>query len=48
LKEAVRRNLERFPEDFIIELSKEELTNWRSQIATYKTPPSSNKTVLSS
>ncbi len=31
LKQAVRRNIKRFPEDFMFELSKEEFTNWRSQ-----------------
>ncbi len=31
LKEAVRRNIVRFPEDFMFEMSKEELENWRSQ-----------------
>ncbi len=34
LKEQVKRNLERFPEDFMFVLSKEEFQNWRSQIAT--------------
>jgi hypothetical protein len=34
LKEQVRRNIERFPEDFMFELTKEELTNLRSQFAT--------------
>jgi len=34
LKEAVRRNRKRFPEDFMFEMTKEELFNWRSQIAT--------------
>lgn len=35
LKEQVRRNIERFPEDFMFELSKEEAENLsRSQIAT--------------
>ena len=34
LKQAVRRNIDRFPEDFMFELSKEELANWRSQIVT--------------
>jgi hypothetical protein len=34
LKEQVRRNIERFPEDFMFELSKEELKNLRSQFAT--------------
>jgi len=34
LKEAVKRNLFRFPEDFMFELSKDEFENWRSQFAT--------------
>jgi hypothetical protein len=34
LKEQVRRNINRFPPDFMFELSKEEFTNWRSQFAT--------------
>lgn len=34
LKEQVRRNKDRFPEDFMFELSKEELADWRSQFAT--------------
>jgi len=34
LKEAVRRNRKRFPEDFMFEMSKEELKNWRTQFAT--------------
>ena len=31
LKQAVRRNMERFPEDFMFEISKEEFENLRSQ-----------------
>lgn len=34
LKEAVRRNIGRFPEDFMFELSKEAYENLRSQIAS--------------
>src|SRR5260370_3657123 len=34
LNEAVKRNLDRFPEDFMFQLSKDEFQNWRSQIAT--------------
>jgi len=34
LKEAVRRNSNRFPEDFMFEMTKDEFENWRSQIAT--------------
>jgi len=36
LKRAVRRNLDRFPEDFMFELSKEELGEWRRQFGTSK------------
>lgn len=32
LVQAVKRNEDRFPEDFMFRLSKEELENWRSQI----------------
>lgn len=34
LKEAVRRNIDRFPDDFMFEMSFEELENWRSQFAS--------------
>jgi hypothetical protein len=34
LKEAVRRNLSRFPPDFMFELSDEEFQNWRTQFAS--------------
>jgi hypothetical protein len=34
LKQAVRRNVKRFPEDFMFEMTKEELEVWRSQFAT--------------
>ena len=34
LKEAVRRNKERFPRDFMFELNKKQLVNLRTQIAT--------------
>lgn len=34
LKEAVRRNLKRFPSDFMFELTKEEFERLRSQIAS--------------
>src|SRR5690606_22520237 len=36
LKEAVRRNIDRCPEDFMFEMSKEELEGWRTQNATSK------------
>ena len=32
LKQAVRRNISRFPEDFMFELNKSEFENWKSQI----------------
>ncbi len=34
LKEQVKRNISRFPSDFMFELSKDEFANWRTQIAT--------------
>jgi hypothetical protein len=34
LKQAVKRNLKRFPADFMFELTEIELNNWRSQIVT--------------
>jgi len=32
LNQAVRRNEKRFPEDFMFQMSKEEMDNWKSQI----------------
>ncbi len=40
LNEQVKRNIERFPEDFMFQLTKEELADWKSQFAT------SNKEVM--
>ena len=34
LKQAVKRNIERFPDDFMFEVSKNELSDLRSQIVT--------------
>lgn len=34
LKQAVNRNLKRFPDDFMFVLDNEEFTNWRSQFVT--------------
>lgn len=34
LKRQVRRNINRFPEDFMFELTKEEFEDWRSQFVT--------------
>lgn len=36
LKQAVKRNIERFPIDFMFELDAEEFENWRSQFVTSK------------
>ncbi|MCB4792589.1 MAG: ORF6N domain-containing protein [Elusimicrobia bacterium] len=36
LNEQVKRNIKRFPSDFMIQLTKEEAENWKSQIATSK------------
>jgi len=36
LKQAVRRNTSRFPDDFMFQLSQEEFSNWRSQFVTSK------------
>jgi hypothetical protein len=34
LNEQVRRNIDKFPEDFMFQLTKEEFANLKSQIAT--------------
>ena len=34
LNQAVKRNIKRFPEDFMFQLNQEELEHWRSQIVT--------------
>ena len=36
LKQAVRRNIARFPADFMFEMTKKEFENWRSQFVTSK------------
>jgi hypothetical protein len=36
LKQAVRRNIRRFPCDFMFELTKKEFEDWRSQFVTSK------------
>lgn len=38
LKQQVRRNIERFPEDFMFEMTETELQNWRSQFVTSNSP----------
>lgn len=40
LNEQVKRNIERFPEEFMFQMTLEELENWKSQIAT------SNKEIM--
>ncbi|MEH6304251.1 ORF6N domain-containing protein [Olivibacter sp. CPCC 100613] len=32
LKQAVRRNIDRFPEEFMFEMTKKNFSNWRSEI----------------
>ena len=34
LNQAVKRNIERFPSDFMFQLTNEETQNWRSQFVT--------------
>jgi hypothetical protein len=34
LKQAVKRNMDKFPEDFMFEMDDKELSNWRSQFVT--------------
>jgi len=36
LKQAVKRNIDRFPADFMFEMTKSEFENWRSQFVTSK------------
>ena len=36
LKEAVKRNINRFPTDFLFEMNKKEFEDWRTQNATSK------------
>jgi len=36
LKRQVKRNIKRFPEDFMFELNKDEFEDWRSQFVTSK------------
>lgn len=45
LNEQVRRNAERFPKDFMYPLTKQEVTNLKSQFATSSLYPISNKEV---
>lgn len=36
LNEQVKRNIERFPDDFMFQLTKEEFEEWKSQFVTSK------------
>lgn len=36
LNQAVKRNIKRFPDDFMFQLTKEEMDNWKSQIVISK------------
>ena len=36
LIQSVKRNIKRFPDDFMFQLTKEEASNWRSQIVISK------------
>ena len=44
LNEAVKRNIERFPPDFMFQLLKDEFQNWKSQFATSNILMSQNAT----
>lgn len=48
LKEAVRRNIDRFPEDFMFEMTENELENWRSQFVTSNTEDKNWRTQFAS
>ena len=48
LKQAVKRNIERFPSDFMFELTKEEVECLRSQIVTLKNNPDEMEEATSS
>lgn len=43
LKQSVRRNIDRFPDDFMFEMTNEELEYWRSQFVTSNTDKSLSK-----
>lgn len=45
LNEAVKRNIQRFPEDFMFRISREELANIRSQFATTYPQNADNKQI---
>lgn len=47
LKQAVKRNIDRFPEDFMFELTKEETESLRSQIVTLEKRTEDDKNLRS-
>jgi hypothetical protein len=47
LNQAVRRNIKRFPRDFMFQLNKQEFEIWRSQIATSRTNLKSQNVISS-
>ena len=46
LKEAVRRNIDRFPLDFMFEMTKNEFETWRTQFASSKSDQKGLRYVL--
>ena len=46
LNEQVKRNILRFPEDFMFQLTQEEAEYWMSQIATLNSEQESDKNLL--
>ena len=47
LKQQVRRNLKRFPKDFMFELTKKEFKNWKTQIINPENYPLRSQIVTS-
>ncbi len=47
LNQAVKRNLNRFPEEFMFQMNDEEFENWKSQILTLNTNPVSDENLIS-
>ncbi len=47
LNQAVKRNIERFPEEFMFQLNEEEFENWKSQIVTLNTDQNKDANLIS-
>lgn len=47
LNEQVKRNIERFPEEFMFQMNDEEFENWKSQIVALNTNPVSDENLIS-